>query len=168
MKRGLVLTIPAAIAIAAYAQTRRAGEFSVVEASIPEMRTALEQHQVTSRELVDQYLARIGTYEDILHAAVAVNPHALREAADMDRERAQAIFAVHYAAFRSSAPRCRLPEAHSPLKAIRRLTRPRSQRISRLRARSLSLRRRSQNSPIGSPGHRRRCQGITTQSGCGE
>jgi amidase len=53
------------------------------------MRAALEQHRVTSRELVMQYLARIGMYEDVLHAAVIVNPNALKEADELDRERAQ-------------------------------------------------------------------------------
>lgn len=35
------------------------------------------------------YLARIGTYEEVLHAAVTVNPNALKEAEQLDRERAQ-------------------------------------------------------------------------------
>ena len=42
--------------------------FQVVEATIPEMRSAMEQGRITSRELVTQYLARIGMYEDKLHA----------------------------------------------------------------------------------------------------
>src|SRR5260370_23999302 len=63
--------------------------FSVVEASIPEIRTALEQKRITSRELVTLYLARIGMYEDKLHCIVTVNPNALKEADDRDRERAQ-------------------------------------------------------------------------------
>jgi len=63
--------------------------FSVVEATIPEMRAALEQKRVTSRELVQQYLTRIGMYEDKLHAAITVNPHALDIADERDRERAQ-------------------------------------------------------------------------------
>ena len=63
-------------------------KFTVVEASIPEMRAAMEQHRVTARELVTQYLVRIALYEDKLHAALTVNPNALREADDRDRERA--------------------------------------------------------------------------------
>src|ERR1700758_3903622 len=50
--------------------------FNVVEATIPEMRAAMEQGRVTSRELVVQYLTRIGMYEDQLHAVMMVNPHA--------------------------------------------------------------------------------------------
>ncbi len=83
MKPGLI-----AIALATAAIAGAQGQFSVVEASIPQMRAALEQHRVTSRELVTQYLARIGMYEDILHAAIMVNPNALKEADELDRERA--------------------------------------------------------------------------------
>jgi amidase len=63
--------------------------FTVVEASIPEMRAAMEQGRVTSRELVLQYLARIGMYENVLRATITVNPHALEEADRLDRERAE-------------------------------------------------------------------------------
>jgi amidase len=63
--------------------------FTVVEATIPEMQAALAQGRVTSRELVRQYLQRLGTYEDRLHAAITVNPKALDEADARDRERAQ-------------------------------------------------------------------------------
>jgi hypothetical protein len=48
--------------------------FSVVEATIPEMRTAMQQGRVTSHELVIQYLARIGMYENVLRATITVNP----------------------------------------------------------------------------------------------
>jgi amidase len=62
--------------------------FTVVEATIPDMRDAMEHGRVTSRELVGQYLARIAMYEDKLHAAITVNPRALDEADARDRERA--------------------------------------------------------------------------------
>ena len=62
--------------------------FSVVGATIPGMRAALEKRQVTSREIVLQYLARIATYEDRLNAVITVNPRALEEAETRDRERA--------------------------------------------------------------------------------
>jgi amidase len=63
--------------------------FTVVEATIPEMQRALAEKRITSRELVQQYLARIATYEDKLNAAMTVNPKALQEADALDRERAQ-------------------------------------------------------------------------------
>jgi amidase len=62
--------------------------FTVVETTIPEMRTALEQGRTTSRQIVQQYLTRIATYEDRLHAAITVNPKALEIADERDRERA--------------------------------------------------------------------------------
>jgi amidase len=64
-------------------------QFNVVEATISDMRTALEQKRVTSRELVNQYLIRIAVYDHRLHAAISVNPNALKEAEQLDRERAQ-------------------------------------------------------------------------------
>ncbi len=70
---------------ALYAQT----SFNVVEASIADMRTAMEQKRVTSRELVNQYLIRIAIYDHQLHSAITVNPNALKEAEQLDRERAQ-------------------------------------------------------------------------------
>ena len=63
--------------------------FSVVEATIREMQAAMAQGRVTSRELVLQSLARIAIYEDKLHAAITVNRDALKEAEELDRERAQ-------------------------------------------------------------------------------
>ncbi|MGE5244133.1 MAG: amidase family protein [Betaproteobacteria bacterium] len=98
MKKLIALVlVPAAAAafVVVQAQARRgaapapagARPFSVVEATIPEMRAAMEQGRVTSHELVRQYLERIGMYEDKLHAAIAVNPNALKEADERDRER---------------------------------------------------------------------------------
>jgi amidase len=62
--------------------------FSVVEASIPEMQTAMRQGRVTSRDLVSQYLIRIALYNKKLNGIITVNPHALRQAEGLDRERA--------------------------------------------------------------------------------
>src|SRR2546429_9649016 len=86
-------TVPVALAlvvvfsILATAQTPR--PFSVFEATIPEMQRAMREGRTTSRELVRLYLARIGTYEHLLHAVLAVNPTALAEAGLRDRERAR-------------------------------------------------------------------------------
>ena len=74
--------------VAAQQPARTASQpFSVVEASITDMRTALEQHRTTSREIVSQYLARIAMYEDKLHASITVNPRALLIADSLDRMR---------------------------------------------------------------------------------
>src|SRR5882672_3276251 len=99
MFRSLILVPAACVAItlSISAQTRRATTttttaprkgFTVVEATIPEMRAAMEQGRLSSRELVRQYLIRIATYEDKLHAAITINPRALEEADARDRDRA--------------------------------------------------------------------------------
>src|SRR5579871_2173366 len=64
-------------------------QFSVVETGIPALQAAMKSGKVTSRDLVVQYLTRIAMYEHTLHAALAINPNAIREAEQLDRERAQ-------------------------------------------------------------------------------
>jgi amidase len=71
------------------AGTRTATGFNVVETGIPELQNAMAEGRVTSRQLVVEYLLRIGLYEDQLKAAITVNPRALAEAEVLDRERAQ-------------------------------------------------------------------------------
>ncbi len=66
--------------------------FDVVEAGIASLRHALEEGEVTSRELVTAYLSRIGTYDRDgirLNAVVVPNPDALEEADASDRRRAE-------------------------------------------------------------------------------
>ncbi|MEQ1731656.1 MAG: hypothetical protein ABL982_25060, partial [Vicinamibacterales bacterium] len=62
-------------------------QVTVAEASLADLRTALDTKRVTSVELVRQYLGRIATYEDLLHASLHVNRNAVREAEQLDRER---------------------------------------------------------------------------------
>src|SRR5262252_2972508 len=84
-----------ATSVAVIAQTKKPAApattkpFSVVEATISQMKAALEQRRVTSKDIVRQYLMRIATYEDQLHAAITVNPKAMEIADERDRERAQ-------------------------------------------------------------------------------
>jgi amidase len=61
--------------------------FTVVEATILEMRAALEEGRITSRELVVQSLTRIAIYDKLLNAVMTVNAHAIEEAEARDRER---------------------------------------------------------------------------------
>jgi len=68
---------------------RSAAPFTVVEASIADLRSAMEQHRITSRAIVEQYLQRIATYEDRLNAIITVNPNALGIADSLDRLRAR-------------------------------------------------------------------------------
>jgi amidase len=80
----LVVFLTALVAVQAQRKS-----FTVVEATIPEMQKAMRDKRVTSREIVLQYLARIATYDAKLHAVITVNPNALKEAEQLDRERAQ-------------------------------------------------------------------------------
>jgi len=59
----------------------------VVEASIADLRAALESGATTAVELVDAYLARIDAYDAELNAIVVRNPGALAEAAASDSRR---------------------------------------------------------------------------------
>src|SRR3954465_14392299 len=91
MKRAPVFVLVAigALSLAVAAQTRKpAASFSVVEATIPQMRDAMAAGRLTSRQLVAEYLTRIALYEHRLHAAIAVNPRALEGGDALDRDRA--------------------------------------------------------------------------------
>jgi Asp-tRNA(Asn)/Glu-tRNA(Gln) amidotransferase A subunit family amidase len=64
--------------------------FDVMEATIPELQAALAAGQVTSRELVDMYLARIAAYDQQgpnLNAISVINPGARATAEALDAER---------------------------------------------------------------------------------
>jgi amidase len=63
--------------------------FRLIEASIADMQAAMARGELTSRELVRQYLVRIALYEDRLNAALYMNPRAMDEADALDRERKQ-------------------------------------------------------------------------------
>src|SRR5262249_45316286 len=87
--RGLVIGLAVVtFPLIGQAQRRESRKpFTVVEASISDLRVAMESGRMTSRQIVTAYLARIAMYEDLLHAAIAVNRHALDEADRLDRER---------------------------------------------------------------------------------
>lgn len=71
----------------AAARTRRtAPSTSVAETSLADLRTALEQRRITSREIVQQYLARIAMDEDQLNAVIKLNPRALAWAGNVGTE----------------------------------------------------------------------------------
>ena len=65
--------------------------FDVMEKTIAELAAAMDSGEVTSRELVDLYLARIDAYDQrgpALNAMIALNPNARAVAAALDAERA--------------------------------------------------------------------------------
>ena len=84
--RALLLVLAGCAAVAASPAAPK--HFSVVDATIRDMQRALQSRTVSSHELVQQSLTRIALYEDRLNAIIYVNPHALEEADERDRERA--------------------------------------------------------------------------------
>lgn len=65
--------------------------FDVTEQSIEDLQKAMQDKQVTSRQLVDLYLARIAAYDQggpALNAVAALNPRARADADALDAERA--------------------------------------------------------------------------------
>ena len=82
---GLILSAAAAAAFTSVSAQSK--PFTVVETSIPEMQKAMKDGRVTSRQLVEQYLQRIGLYNSQINAVITVNPKALEEADRLDRER---------------------------------------------------------------------------------
>jgi amidase len=92
--RRLLLVIVLLVAATLIGRAQRSADlrpatpaFSVVEASMADMRAAMEQGRASSRDIVQQSLTRIATYEDRLNAALAINPRALAEADARDAER---------------------------------------------------------------------------------
>jgi amidase len=83
----LVVALLAAVSVASRAQRPPARPFTIVEASIQDMQTAMAQGRTSAHDIVQQSLTRIATYEDRLNAALAINPRALAEADARDRER---------------------------------------------------------------------------------
>ncbi len=78
-----------AVTVTVGAQVSRPAEaFNVIEATIPDIQRALERGDITSKQLVEIYLARIAQYEPLLNAYISLNPHAKREAERLDAERA--------------------------------------------------------------------------------
>lgn len=72
-------------------QKPAADALEVMEASITDLQKALTEGRVTSRALVDAYLARIRAYDSrgpALTAIVVLNPSAAADAEGLDRERA--------------------------------------------------------------------------------
>ncbi len=58
-----------------------------IEATIPQLQGMLNANQLTSRELVQGYLARIGALNPMLGAVIETNPQATAIASQMDNER---------------------------------------------------------------------------------
>jgi len=64
-----------------------AGDFEFVEATIPELQSAMASGQITSRQLVKGYLDRIASLNPLLHSVIETNRSALCIASQLDDER---------------------------------------------------------------------------------
>src|SRR5438445_4946557 len=95
MKRFVCITVPALMAglfavLATPTEVFCQSRFEVTEASIPQLQAALEAGQVTSRDLVELYLARIAAYDrdgPRLNAIRHLNAQARQVADQRDQDR---------------------------------------------------------------------------------
>jgi amidase len=92
--RSRLAALAAAAALAASPEAMAApakqGAFDPVEASVAELQEAMTAGRVTSKQLVQRYLARIKAVDQAgprLNSVIEVNPDALEIAAALDRER---------------------------------------------------------------------------------
>jgi amidase len=84
------IVVVALSASSAQVPAARAVQVDFLEWSIPELQAAMTAATLTSRQLVDAYLARIAAYDKqgpSLNAIVAINPEATRIADALDAER---------------------------------------------------------------------------------
>jgi Asp-tRNA(Asn)/Glu-tRNA(Gln) amidotransferase A subunit family amidase len=95
LRRGILIMLGVVITSPAIRGQDRAqpapSSFDVLEKSIEDLQKALQDKQVTSRQLVDLYLARIDAYDQrgpALNAIIAINPEARSTADALDAERA--------------------------------------------------------------------------------
>ena len=86
-RRAIYVSILFGLAVITASGQRR--PLTVIEATIPEMQKAMKEKRLTARDLVQQYLTRIALYDAKLHATITVNTNALKEAEELDRERAR-------------------------------------------------------------------------------
>lgn len=79
----------AATVLPAAAQTAPP-RFDLIEATVPQIRQALDTRLLSSQQLVEMYLARIAAYDDagpMLNSYLSVNPQAAATAAQQDAQR---------------------------------------------------------------------------------
>jgi amidase len=69
--------------------TARSGSIDVVELTIGQVQADYAAKKYTAEQLVRAYLDRIATYEDHYNAFISMNPRALDEARELDRELAR-------------------------------------------------------------------------------
>lgn len=83
----LSLSILFASIMLSHSNSNKRYAFSITEASVDDLRTAFNQKQLTSIQLVDFYLEEIRNLNPVLKGVIEVNPDALRQARKADGER---------------------------------------------------------------------------------
>ncbi|GMN70280.1 hypothetical protein TIFTF001_039325 [Ficus carica] len=84
----LVIVIAILSSSASHTDTATADEsFSIIEATVDDIKLAFTQNKVTSRQLVQSYIDRINSLNRTLKGVIEVNPDALSLADNADRER---------------------------------------------------------------------------------
>jgi Asp-tRNA(Asn)/Glu-tRNA(Gln) amidotransferase A subunit family amidase len=87
----LILVLALGASLGGQSRPRALSAFDVMEKSIEDLQKAMQDQQITSRDLVELYLARIDAYDQrgpALNAIIALNPMARDEAMTLDAERA--------------------------------------------------------------------------------
>ncbi len=83
----IAVTTAACVGIAAGDGFGAVKDFNIEEATVASLRRAMQTGEVTSRDLVANYIARIKTGDTRTNAMIEINPDALEIAASLDRER---------------------------------------------------------------------------------
>src|SRR5450631_926442 len=84
-----ILVVSAVVCIAATSAPARAVErFEITETTIAATQQAIREHRVTCHQIVEEYLKRIGAYDQSTHlnSLVVLNPKAIAEADQFDAE----------------------------------------------------------------------------------
>jgi amidase len=84
--RALAVRTVLAVVLALQFVVARSHAVDVVELTAQEIAAGLASHSYTSVDLVNEFLARINTYEPYYNAFVTMNPDALADAAALDAE----------------------------------------------------------------------------------
>ncbi|PHH60140.1 hypothetical protein CDD81_2098 [Ophiocordyceps australis] len=90
MRKVSLATIVTLLPAFSFGQTLKASPPLLLDASLEDLRSGLDQGVFTSVDLVQTYIARIKETHHALRAVVEINPDALAIAAQLDRQRAEA------------------------------------------------------------------------------
>ena len=76
-----------ALSLSEWSHTIKSHELSIREATVQDLHKAFKQNQLTSRQLVEFYIEEINRLNPVLKGVIEVNPDALCQAEQADKER---------------------------------------------------------------------------------